>query len=208
MRDEEVKVKVTVAPQAFALMALHAACYSTSEVHGVLIGSRSDTKVEILDAYPICHETPTKPLVETALALVQSSLSGGSSENVIGWFTAPEVLSDRKPGPVALRITAELSTNSIKPILLVLNNEIIGQLINGEKSSASTAIQAYGQDIGKQWMDLLEVTVLQETKATTATRELYKEGLSVLDLVDHWQTDTSSNWNGSAPLVEQMEKFF
>jgi hypothetical protein len=198
MTVEEVKDSVIVAPQAFVLMALHAAQHSTSAVHGLLIGSRSENKIQVSGAFPVCHETPTKLLVETALALVQSTMHNdndkSASASIVGWFTAPEMLADNKPGPVALRIAANLATDSNEPVLLVLRNEIIGQLINGEETSASAAIQAFGKNFGQQWMDPLEVSVLQETDATRATKELHEEGTSINDLVDHWQNGASSDW--------------
>jgi hypothetical protein len=201
MTVKEVKDSVVVAPQAFVLMALHAAHHSTSAVHGLLIGTRSENKIEVSGAFPVCHETPTKLLVETALALVQSTMHNDKSAGIVGWFTAPEMLADNKPGPVALRIAANLATDSNEPVLLVLRNEIIGQLINGEETSASAAIQAFGKNFGQQWMDPLEVSVLQETDATNATKELHQEGMLINDLVDHWETGASSDWHETLATI-------
>ena len=120
MVDKGNKDSVIISPEVFALMAAHAASHPTTAIHGVLIGNRnsSTNKVDVTDAFPICHENPTKPLVETALALVQSNLEGQQQKDndkkscIVGWYTAPELLYEKKPGPVALRIVAGLAASS------------------------------------------------------------------------------------------------
>lgn len=196
MTIEEVKDSVIIAPQAFVLMALYAVQHGASGVHGVLIGTRSKNRIDVSGAFPVCHETPTKLLVETGLALVESTIQNDKSTSIVGWFTAPEILADDKPGPVALRIAANLATDTNEPILLVLRNEIIGQLINGEESSATAAIQAFGKNLGQQWMDSLEVSVSLDADAATVMKEL--KGMSINDLVDHWQNGASSDWHEKA----------
>jgi hypothetical protein len=87
---------VVLSPQAFAAMLLHAAQHSSSVVHGVLVGSHSGGKIHVTDAIPVCHETPTKTLVDTSLALLQAQQVTDSAK-VVGWFTAPEILEDDRP---------------------------------------------------------------------------------------------------------------
>jgi hypothetical protein len=209
MTGNEGKDSVIVAPKAFLLMAMHAAGHSTSSVHGILVGSRSGNKVEVSDAFPVCHETPTKPLVETALALVQSHLDGSSTpSNIIGWYTAPEILGDDQPGPVALRIASNLADKSGEPVLLMIKNEGLGQLVKGTETPASTAIQAFGKNFGKQWMDPLKVTVLEEAAVTKAIIELHSKRVLIDDLNDHWKGAMSADWPASAALLKQTEKYF
>ncbi|KAL3932427.1 MAG: hypothetical protein SGARI_003964 [Bacillariaceae sp.] len=144
--------KVEIRPEVLVLMASHASSHPTTSVHGVLIGNAAGKTLKVTNAYPICHETPTKTLVETSLAMVQSSLDGnnggnGSSSKIMGWYTAPELLGDTKPAPVALRVVASLEdgNDGLQPVLIVLNNEAI---VNGNGSSTKELVTAFGKDFG------------------------------------------------------------
>ena len=222
MVDKGNKDSVTISPEVFALMAAHAASHPTTAIHGVLIGNRNSNtnKVDVTDAFPICHENPTKPLVETAFALVQSNLEGQQQKDndkkscIVGWYTAPELLYETKPGPVALRIVAGLaaassgdddcssSSSSLgEPVLLVLNNELIVNLLaEKEKVAASKVVQAYGKDFGLQWMEPLDLTVSNESGAAKAVSAIFNEKVNVNDLIDHWDEGASSEWTSASTI--------
>lgn len=203
------KRKITISPQAFLAISLHASCHSTTVVHGLLVGSQSDNGIMVEHAFPICHETPTRPLLDTALALVKSELSGDTSKTIVGWFTSPEILSVGKADPVAMRIAANMATDSMEPVLLVLQSENLGKLVSSNGITASECIQAFGKDFGKQWLEPLEVTVLKETNTTEITAEVIREGFVTKDLVDHWQDGSSSQWQHSVNMAAgPLEKYF
>lgn len=208
MVDQETKDSVAVAPEVFLLMAGHSTSHPMCSVHGVLIGTRTSTnKVDIVDAYPICHETPTKTLVETSLSLVLSMLDGEKSKTVVGWYTAPELLNDKKAGPVALRIAASLSSNGAvvgEPVLVVVNNESLVDLSSEKKIAASRAIQAYGKDFGMQWMERLDTVVLKDSDATTGLKSMLKSNVTVKDLIDHWGGGASSEWTSASSLIKHI----
>jgi hypothetical protein len=216
-------MSVTIAPQVFALMAAHAASHPTSAVHGILIGSRKGDTVTVADAFPVCHENPTKPLVETALALTQSILEdnkGSNNHAIVGWFTAPELLHETKPGPVALRIVANLAAamGDEEPVLLVLNNESIVELLIADENenlsnsmTASRTIQGFGKDFGMQWMEpIANLTVTDESKTTKAVIAMLNEDKEihiVKDLVDHWEEGASSEWTSASSLKSFANKY-
>jgi len=189
---------VTISPAVFALLVAHAGAHPTTTVHGVLIGTRKLNRIDIIDASPICHENPTKPLVETALALVQSNLEGQKDKFIVGWYTAPELLHEKKPGPVALRIVASLAI--CEPVLLFLNNETIIDLLGKNECLVSNAILAYGKDFGMQWMEPLELKVLNESNAEKVIDAIFKDKMKINDLVDHWDEGTSSEWTSASNL--------
>jgi len=215
MADDGNKDSVTISPEVFALLVAHAASHPTTTVHGVLIGNRKSNKVDVTDAFPICHENPTRPLVETALALVQSNLEGETNKYIVGWFTAPELLYETKPGPVALRIVASLaassrgnsSSSSGEPVLLSLNNEKIVNILAEKESLASKAVQAYGKDFGMQWMEPLDLTVSNESAAVKAVTDIFNEKFNINDLVDHWDEGASSEWTLASSLSSFTKKF-
>ena len=208
--------KVIISPEAFAVISLHASCHSTTVVHGVLVGSNSsaDNTVTVDHVFPICHETPTMPLLDTALALVTSELSNeeGASTNkktIVGWFTSPELLQDDKAGPVAMRIVANLAATSIEdsndkdPILIVLNSQKMADFfLNDGDTAASECIQAYGKDFGKQWTmdEKLQVTVHNEVETTEKTKKLIEQGFQINDLTKHLEDVASNDWHHSIHL--------
>lgn len=217
--------KVIVSPEAFAVISLHASCHSTNAVHGVLVGSYSsaDDTVMVDHVFPICHETPTMPLLDTALALVTSELSNGKGDSknmktIVGWFTSPELFQDDKAGPVAMRIVANLAATSNEesddkePILIVLNSQKMADFfLNDDDTSANTnaseCIQAYGKDFGKQWTmdEKLQVTVLNEVETTEKTKKLIKQGFQINDLTRHLEDVVSNDWHHSVRLVAAPE---
>jgi hypothetical protein len=197
----EDKAKVTISAKAFIAILLHAQNHRTTSIHGVLVGSQSGNKVVVEHAFPICHETPTRPLLDAALALVDSELSGDDSNSIVGWFTSPEILGDEKAGPVAMRIAANLASDSMDPVLLVLNNVKLGKLVANDGVLASQCVRVFGKDFGKQWIDLLEVDVVEETNTTKKARELLDKGRTIKDLSDHWEEGHGSEWNHSANIV-------
>ena len=224
MTDKDNKKdSVTIAPQVFALMAAHAGSHPTSPVHGILIGSRNGERVNVADAFPVCHENPTKTIVEMALSLVQSNLEGNKDgHTIVGWFTAPELLHETKPGPVALRIVANMAfamagDGEGEPILVVMNNESIVKLlareVDGEEGgmTASRTIQAFGKDFGMQWMEPIEkLIVTDETRTTKAVVAMIKgesEIRFVNDLVDHWEQGANSEWSSASSLVPFSNKY-
>jgi hypothetical protein len=193
----DTKSKVVIVPNAFLSMAAHALHHSTVAVHGALIGTFASGQVTITDAIPICHETPTTPLVDTALSLVQANLPANTQ--VVGWFTAPELLDDTQPGPVALRIVSQLPQKQ-EPVLIVVSNMQLLRLVSDEEgASVSRIMKAFGKDFGKQWMEPLEVMVEKESSVTEAVKQVHQQGIVVNDLTDHWEKSTSSEWH--APLV-------
>ncbi len=214
---------VSLAPEVFALMAAHAASHPMSAVHGILVGSKSGgDQVTVSNAFPVCHGNPTKPLVETSMALVQSILEeGDENSSWFGWYTAPELLHETKPGPVALRIVANIAAamgdgdddgdddNNNEPVLIVMKNESIVQLLMGDEKgvTASQTIQAFGKDFGMQWMEPIEkLSVKGEAKATKALIGMLNQGSDVRmvrDLVDHWDQGAASEWTTAASFASK-----
>lgn len=193
---------VSIAPDVVTLVVGHAVSHGTTTVHGALIGKATGTKVEVTGAFPICHETPTKVLVETSLSLVQSTLDGGQITplSIVGWYTAPELVisasaDSAKASPVALRVVAGLaSADSPDPILLVLDNDTIVKIRKGEEQTAEKIVSAFGKDFGNQWMEPLKHEVPDFGKASKA---IASNAIEVKDLTDHWKAGASSEWTTS-----------
>lgn len=190
------KKNVVVSPSALATMMLHSARHGTTAVHGILVGTFSADSIQVTSAIPVCHEAPTKPLVETALALV--------GDGVVGWYTAPERLQDTRPGAPALRIAASLaSCVQDEPVLIVLQNEAVVGCFNGEQKA--DVIKAFGKDFGQQWMEPLQLTLEKEASALEAARQARKDKIILDDLVDHWESAVEECYPNSA-VTKCIEK--
>lgn len=190
---------VTISQEAFRIMILYATTHSKKQVHGILVGSTSDDGFVVENAFPVCHETPTRPLLDMAEALVEAKLANDnlSKYMIVGWFTSPEILSERVSDPVAMRVASVLP-KSADGILLVLQNEEIGRLASDDEVTAAACIHGFGKDFGKQWTNVLEVSILDEPTCVEATRKEILYGRKIDDLIDHWQNGGSSPWH---PIV-------
>mmetsp|Transcript_23089 Transcript_23089/g.38163 ORF Transcript_23089/g.38163 Transcript_23089/m.38163 type:complete len:213 (+) Transcript_23089:112-750(+) len=209
MTDNKKKNSVEVSPESFVSMVLHAGQNPTTVVHGLLLGSFSgNDKVVITKAIPVCHETPTKPLLEIALGIVSASADG--KDVVVGWYTAPERLTDTQPGPVALRIAANLGSDdaSKEPVLLVLDNAALADCLKGDDSSKDAVIKAFGKDFGQQWMDPLDkITVTKESKARAAAASAFSNAdIVIVDLVNHLEDDGAADWMTNTALTKHIAK--
>lgn len=197
MPDVEEKKSVEIAAPAFSAMVAYAARHPSAAVHGVAVGTSDASKIVVSGVFPVCHgETPTRPLVDAALALASSSLEASEGgAKIVGWFTAPALLRDEGSGPVPLRIVSTMGGDDADKVLLVLRNAAVGDVVRGGGGVASAAIAAFGKDFGNQWMDPLEVTVPDEGDAVDAARKLYESGKGPTDLVEHWKDFPASDWS-------------
>jgi hypothetical protein len=200
--ENDDKKKVEVSPAAFCSMILHAAQNPTAVVHGILVGSFQDkSAIFVHRAIPVSHETPSKPMLDTALAL---ACAASSPDKVVGWYTAPERLGDTKPGPVALRIAASMATADEEPVLVVLNNQALADCIK-DKSTNEKVLHGLGKDFGQQWLEPLDLTVKDQMKAQKAASSAFQGGIKVFDMMDHFE-DPCRSWIENQELSSHLTK--
>ena len=72
----------------------------------------------MIDAIPVCHEVPTRPVVNTSLRLVDIHLNDGEKK-IIGWYTANSNGGD-EPNIPALRVVNSMAEQSEEQLILVL----------------------------------------------------------------------------------------
>ena len=172
-------------------MVLHATSFQNQTVHGLLLGKSKAGAVDVQEAVPVSHGAPTKPMVEIALGLVEAK----SDLQVVGWYTAPSLLEDTRAGPVALRMATTLAVNSIEPILIVVQNQGLSNILKDKGGTkVEEAIQAYGKDFGGQYLEAVTTYVEASSKASAAVRAAFEKGVKVADLVQHFEEDASQAW--------------
>jgi len=212
------KAVVSVLPEAGVMMTMHAVNHPHDVVHGILLGtfSSDNTGVKVTDAVPVCHAAPTLPILETALGLIEHSVSDSSASTsvVVGWYVSPRLLQDSKPGPAALKIVAGLASNTSSkkadPVLLVLQNENLQKALQGDADALATTFKAYGKDFGGQWLDPLAPVQLLESKAAVAqvVAKAFQEQLPVADLVDHLEAEDvkAAKWFPNDSLKRRVKQ--
>uniref|UniRef100_A0A7S2N5A7 MPN domain-containing protein n=1 Tax=Helicotheca tamesis TaxID=374047 RepID=A0A7S2N5A7_9STRA len=168
--------KVSISTVAHAKMILHAACKATQQVHGILIGhfvgaaaANAAPTLVIEDVLPVCHEAPTKPIVDTSLRLAGSHCDSLSDSRVVGWYTANERLGgDERPGQAALRIAASIGARLLaegaenplpahaEPVLIMIGNSALAEILGAENgcdaSELPNALTVLGRDQRKHWL--------------------------------------------------------
>lgn len=207
--DKDNYKQVSVQPEAFVSMLLHARQHAHQPVHGVLLGSSNSNQgiLTVASAVPICHGTPVQPWIETSLSLIEAQLEESGSNKIVGWYTAPLLLEDLRPGPVALRMTSVLENGgTAKPTLIVLNNKIVGECVKGDVNQVSAAMQAYGKDFGNQYQEKISTTVVESAKATKALTEAIESKILSNDFVDHLEGEAATTWYPNQELVKLVTK--
>jgi Uncharacterised protein family (UPF0172) len=200
---------VSVTPGAAVAMALHSVSHKTAAVHGVLIGSFLTDEVMVTTAMPVCHgPPPTLPIVETALGLIRhycDKMNAATDEGprfvVVGWYTAPMLLDDTQPGPVALRIAAQLATESNDSVLLVVQNQELAELIADPSEKSKSFVKALGRDFGDQWLEPIASTVVNDPElVSNVVLMAMEQGIILTDLVDHLENNDSNSNSATKEL--------
>jgi len=194
---------VTVAALAHTKITLHAASNPCQPIHGILVGKyeggsnekSSYPSLRVVDALPVCHSAPTKPLLNMAFRLAESyckSLGEADSIVIVGWYTANERLEETEPNQAALRIMSTISGTlgesfpvHAEPILLCVNNAKLSDLLNSKVPDLSKScikgtheLQAYGRDARKRWLQPLpsaNLVVSRPEQAALALLEMVSD---------------------------------
>ena len=152
-------------------MALHAIRRGLSTpIHGIVLGRTiGEHRLEVTDAIPVCHEVPTKPIVDMALRLTDAYLQlkqqqqqqANSDEalknvRIIGWYTAnssavmaaTDASIEEMPNVSACRITSSLSENNASEdgnddfVLVLVSSSGLVDAIRGEEKSNDPSLSS------------------------------------------------------------------
>ena len=246
--------KITMTPLASLSMALHATRHSTEAVHGVLLGYHDNNNNEwiVTDAVPITHGTPTLPIVEVALGLLphcigkqpeQSDSSSATTitttraRQIVGWYTAPMLLHDTQPDPLALRMMTNLaqaaatatdatttsSTSQLLTVaaatnlfLVVVQNEALASFLNGKTDDSSVPatsfIKAYTKDTTtNQWLKPIMddmIAIPGRDAITVAMTKANDQGLVIADLLDFYDACSATTVSSSSSAATTVQDWY
>lgn len=166
-------MKYTISQTSQIKMALHATKYGYSTpIHGIILGNKTDDDVlEIVDVVPVCHEVPTKPIVDMSLRLTDAYLQerlhaglgdrGGigdfgrcKSANIIGWYTSNAQTSNEEnaeevPNAPACRIVSSLADSASENDEAGSNNDFVLLLVSTPKLVIAIKNRAEGRAVDK-----------------------------------------------------------
>jgi Uncharacterised protein family (UPF0172) len=200
-----VPTKITTTSPASLAITLHGIRHSTEALHGVLLGYRSEDgggEIIITDAVPITHGAPTLPIIEVAMGLLPHCIKSNTKTKtiqIVGWYTAPMLVNDTKPDPLALRMIANLaqaasssSSSSLvmtDPILMVVQNELLASFVKGAQVQ-SPFLKAYTKDSTNQWLRPIadtSITIQDRDDIVGALEKAKDQGIVISDLLDFYE---------------------
>ncbi|ETV73680.1 hypothetical protein H257_11779 [Aphanomyces astaci] len=113
-----------VSEEAQLVMGLHAAQYPQFSVTGLLVGRDSGNTIEVLKAFPVCHQSPTAPLFEFASTSIEVE-AAKLKLKIVGLYVANSRVDDSSLGPVHARIASTVEANATRSCVLVLDNQAL-----------------------------------------------------------------------------------
>lgn len=203
--------KISMSALAETKMALHSAKHGFSNpIHGIVLGKKSgddDDLLEIVDVIPVCHEVPTKPIVDMALRLADAHLQqqqqGTDNDNnltIIGWYTSNASTSDDEtPNSSACRIAASMSDNGDEGdnfILVLVTTSGILAAVSKDSSSDSSLCRVFQKDIKTKTFsqEVDSSLILQENETSYIISKAMSKEMPIYDFVDHMSNYGSDEW--------------
>lgn len=201
--------QISVSAMAETKMALHSAKHGFSNpIHGIIVGKSSgnDGVVEIVDAVPVCHEVPTKPIVDMALRLVDAHLHQQGDDNltIIGWYTSNASTSDDEtPNLSACRIASSMADccqegggdNFI--LVMVTTSGLIAAVSKDSDSSVSPLCRVFQKDAKTKTFshEVDSSLITQENDTSYIISKAMSKEMPIYDFVDHISNYGSEDWN-------------
>ena len=201
--------KVVVQPLAIVMIAMHSLKYRTAQVHGLLVGSSDLGKTWVSDAIPICHEAPTKSIIEAATSVALSMIQAEiGSKQVVGWYTVPELIGEDKPCAAALRIVSSLENLIVEPILVSVSKMGVEKFTEADDGGFfDEHLAVYGKDFGMQWQERLATDHRSLNIELMHGVRPFIDDEQFCDLTDHWLSPSSSVWPKPSKILSVTEKY-
>jgi len=189
-----------IAPLAHTKMMMHAVRHSRSVIHGILLGKFKDGPLlTVIDALPVCHAAPTKPLLDMALRLADAYCESlDDSIGIVGWYTANEISGDDIPKQAALKIVSSIGEkllddssipSNTEPILIVVTSSGLRSLLESSvvDDESKGEVQVYGSDSRKQWLNQYPVDsiIINSPRVAANASRTDSEAVPFFDFEDH-----------------------
>ncbi|KAL7500671.1 hypothetical protein ACHAWT_008526 [Skeletonema menzelii] len=200
--------QISLSSLAETKMALHSAKHGfSSPIHGIVIGKKSGGSdvLEIVDTIPVCHEVPTKPIVDMALRLVDAHLQqqGGDDLTIIGWYTSnASTLDDEAPNPSACRIASSMSENCQEGgdnfiLVMITTSGLLAAVSKDSDSSLSPLCRVFQRHANTKTFshEVHSSRITQENDTAYIISKALSKEMPICDFVDHISHYGSEDWN-------------
>ena len=237
-QQQRVVTAVTISLSAQMKMALHATKHGMSncQIHGIVLGSTTTTtssapsstssassvSVVVTDVVPVCHEVPTKPIVDSALRLVDahlrlSSTTATATTRIIGWYTANDNTNADKeeeddddeeegvPNPSACKIASSIAAattattndndDTTTLLLLLSTNRLVHCIKNDHNGLPICTVYITGSSSSTPFTQKVNDTLVTTTTMTTKEKE--EDGVTKCNNINN-------NNNSIAQAIEQQ----
>jgi hypothetical protein len=186
---------ITLSPDSYTVLFLHACKYPHRSVNGLLLGSVSGGSVSVSEALPLFHSPlGLAPMLEAALLLADEYCQQRKLQ-LVGYYQANEVADDLELGPFGKKICDKIRSQCSACAAL---------LVDGAKmrpAPTELGLLAIGAD-GKR--SSATPTLTPDASGCIARLEkCLGKGLQqeVVDFDVHLD-DCSKDWTGNAALVK------
>lgn len=121
--------------------------------------------LNLSDAIPVFHSSPTKPILDMALRLIEAHIGvskGSDAAAVVGWYSANERLGDAVPRQAALKMVSGLASGleamgkslptHAELVTVLVSNEGTLDLLKDEGGNSGAGLVVFGRDARKHWL--------------------------------------------------------
>lgn len=175
----------------------HACKASASAVNGVLLGTASGEKVDIVEAVPLFHDQLNLlPLFEMAMLQIESYCAE-SNVSIVGYYQANEHADDVELSETGQRIANQIASFTPKACALVLNSRALESKNYGDSTlfkvfAKSAKVDAAWKE-APQSTSLAKDTITKEMSSSFAANVQKGRALHLVDFHDH-VNDPSLPW--------------
>ena len=183
---------IVLSALAHVKILLHAAQNPCCPVHGILVGEENGQEsIYICDVLPVCHSSPTKPVLDMGLRLAEVHLKG-EKRFFAGWYTSNERLDDMEIKTSAYRIMDaiyEKEDHSTDLVLAFLSGTGFASVIKGPIESNESGLNWFGRDEkANNWSREISNDLISAEKNTVQILDT-AENISLFDFEHHLACD-------------------
>ena len=199
------KSTISISTVAQTKMALHSIKHGFSNpIHGIVLGKAEGSSLNIVDAVPVCHEVPTKPIVDMSLRLTDAYLQQQKpGVKIVGWYTANANAStneDELPNGSACKIASSMAEccsddNEQFVLLLISTSKLVDY-----STTKTTICTVYEKDTRRAFTQKVDDSrVKTDGKEGVVAKAIMQSddvstSAEVCDFVDHLNNGGVGDW--------------
>lgn len=182
-------------------MLLHSIKYHKSDVIGVLLGKKIDSKkIEVQDSVPLFHNKVTSGMLEIAFEMIEATLVNENLK-IVGVYEAPILGADTIdfPSPLAVAIATQIKSHFTEPCIMSLAS--VNKRDPKDQDSSYMKIEVELNTMAQQGFSLTKRDVEGPDYRRVARYIEDKSYLGLCDFDDHFE-NVENDWRNTSLLQE------